>query len=156
MNGAGVTAHRDVGCFSVAKFLYVFPHPVSHDIVAGFEGCAVTVRRFSELIPLGKDLVTIRQAGTFSASFVIGGRRAVVSFEGDAKNPSPTAIEAFDRRLGAAGYDRVLHPEAPGLSCGQCPAGALKGCSRHGEGAVLRDDRNPGDAPASRSGSIAA
>lgn len=132
MNEAGVMAIRDVGCQNAAKFVYRFAHPLSHDIVTGFEDCAIVVRRFSKLLPFGKDLVAIRRAGDFSAAFVIGSCRVVVSFDGDAKSPDWTAIEAFDRRLHAAGYGLVFHPEESDLQpCGRCPAGALKRCGRH-------------------------
>ena len=112
---------------------YTLTQPLTPLIFEQFLDAEVTLRCFSALVPLGRDLFRIAKPLAFRVDGILGDRKLIVAFHGSPRDWPKRIVDDFDRRLIALGYSTITYRRSEPLRCTDCALRISKNC--HG-GAV--------------------
>jgi hypothetical protein len=128
-----VEAVQDVDCLDRVKFRFDLGRPLPASFAEAFPGAEITLRRFSQVIKGGHDMIVVREAGAFRAEGLIGQPRLIAAFEGDPDHWPRPVMAIFEAGLSSLGFGPVHYRRGGSPNCAECTAGVLKGC-RHAGG----------------------
>ncbi len=123
-----VVATQDRDCIDRLKFRYTLTRPLTPVIFEQFRDAEVTLRCFSALLPLGRDLFRIAKPLTFRVDGIMGDRKLIVAFNGSPRDWPKDIVDDFGRRLIALGYSAITYRRNEPPRCADCALRISKNC----------------------------
>ncbi len=127
-NDGEVVASQDRDCIDRLKFRYALTRPLTPVFFDHFMDAEVTLRCFSAILPLGRDLFRIVKPLTFQVDGILGDRKLIVAFNGSPRDWPKDIVDDFGRRLIALGYAAITYRRNAPPRCADCALRIPKNC----------------------------